>query len=97
MATPAVEWNTTHWVPDEAVSECAAPTCGRPFNRLLRKHHCRRCGRVFCAQCTSHKLHLTPQLAVDSERGVAPSKAGLRVGARPPATARAWRVHGAAP
>ncbi|KAG8462876.1 hypothetical protein KFE25_001649 [Diacronema lutheri] len=26
-----------------------------------------------------------------------PSKAGLRVGARPPATARAWRVHGAAP
>ncbi|KAG8465473.1 hypothetical protein KFE25_002780 [Diacronema lutheri] len=26
-----------------------------------------------------------------------PSKAGLRVGARPPATARAWRAHGAAP
>lgn len=31
----------------------------------------RRCGRVFCAQCTSRKLRLTPQLVVDVERGAA--------------------------
>ncbi|KAJ1619809.1 hypothetical protein T492DRAFT_915697 [Pavlovales sp. CCMP2436] len=64
-------WDTSHWVPDEAVSDCAAPDCARSFGRLVRKHHCRRCGRVFCAQCTPRRLKLTPSLQLDSERGVA--------------------------
>ena len=33
-----------------------APTCRgceRAFGLLLRRHHCRRCGRVFCDACSS--------------------------------------------
>jgi hypothetical protein len=39
----AAGWDTSHWVPDEAVNECASSECGRAFGRLVRKHHCRRC------------------------------------------------------
>ncbi|VDN59096.1 unnamed protein product [Dracunculus medinensis] len=30
--------------------------CCAKFTLILRRHHCRCCGRVLCAYCTSHKV-----------------------------------------
>jgi len=37
------------WVPDEAMDECES--CGAAFGIMRRKHHCRRCGHIFCDAC----------------------------------------------
>jgi hypothetical protein len=41
------------WLADSAASACMAPGCGLPFNFMRKRHHCRACGLVFCAGCTS--------------------------------------------
>jgi len=46
------------WERDEAVSECR--DCRRRFNFLSRRHHCRRCGRIFCDRCSSYRALLDP-------------------------------------
>ncbi|KNE55848.1 hypothetical protein AMAG_01717 [Allomyces macrogynus ATCC 38327] len=40
-----------HWRPDSEVSNCVA--CGVAFTLLERRHHCRKCGDVFCHACTA--------------------------------------------
>ena len=42
------------WQPDEDTSEC--PICGAAFTFWYRKHHCRKCGRVVCANCSPHRI-----------------------------------------
>lgn len=37
-----------HWKPDANATICDAPTCHKTFNLFERRHHCRRCGHVFC-------------------------------------------------
>jgi 1-phosphatidylinositol-3-phosphate 5-kinase len=38
-----------HWIPDNKVKSCFH--CGSDFILLLRsKHHCRLCGKIFCAK-----------------------------------------------
>jgi len=41
------------WVPDDCVTECLQ--CGFAFSFFTRQHHCRLCGRLFCANCTSNQ------------------------------------------
>ncbi|RNE99877.1 putative zinc finger protein [Trypanosoma rangeli] len=50
------------WKSDSAVRECEI--CGAKFNFSCRRHHCRYCGGIFCASCSSafvilHNLHKT--------------------------------------
>ena len=45
--------NSGVWIPDHAARQCYR--CGTPFGLLLRRHHCRVCGRIFCAECTLFK------------------------------------------
>ncbi|KAM9944082.1 hypothetical protein ACTFIT_008669 [Dictyostelium discoideum] len=47
------------WVPDHQ-EECCL-NCQSQFNTLLRRHHCRGCGNLFCNNCTSKRQSL-PQL-----------------------------------
>ncbi|KAG8286328.1 Myotubularin- protein 4 [Homalodisca vitripennis] len=46
----------TLWVPDHAVSHCMG--CHNQFWLGRRKHHCRSCGKVFCADCSPNTLPL---------------------------------------
>jgi hypothetical protein len=39
------------WMSDKDASHCLG--CGCVFSFLKRKHHCRLCGRIFCADCSS--------------------------------------------
>ncbi|MGH0130007.1 UNVERIFIED_CONTAM: hypothetical protein FKN15_040518 [Acipenser sinensis] len=41
------------WVPDSACNRCSA--CEIPFTLLRRRHHCRSCGKIFCARCSPHE------------------------------------------
>ena len=40
------------WVKDDAVSNCYQ--CKKNFCWMLRKHHCRLCGRIFCYNCSDY-------------------------------------------
>ncbi|KAH3763997.1 rab GTPase-activating protein 1 [Pelomyxa schiedti] len=42
------------WVPDHMVSACSS--CHTPFSFVFRRHHCRRCGGIFCNSCSGHRL-----------------------------------------
>jgi len=42
------------WVPDETVTTCHS--CKALFTQVLRKHHCRSCGQIFCYICSSKKI-----------------------------------------
>lgn len=55
------------WQPDIDVSEC--PICGHRFNFWYRKHHCRKCGRVVCANCSPHRITIPRQFIVHPPSG----------------------------
>lgn len=40
------------WMPDQSCRVCYE--CDSQFTLFNRRHHCRHCGRVFCAKCTSN-------------------------------------------
>lgn len=50
------------WQPDSEVSEC--PICKRPFTWMFRRHHCRKCGRVVCNDCSPHRITIPRQFIV---------------------------------
>ncbi|XP_051114161.1 1-phosphatidylinositol-3-phosphate 5-kinase FAB1B-like isoform X2 [Andrographis paniculata] len=41
-----------YWMPDYSCRVCYE--CDARFTVINRRHHCRLCGRIFCAKCTSH-------------------------------------------
>ncbi|KAF2073935.1 hypothetical protein CYY_004759 [Polysphondylium violaceum] len=44
------------WVPDSFSNSCEM--CQTPFTFFNRRHHCRRCGHLFCAECCSLNVSL---------------------------------------
>ncbi|XP_034484711.1 zinc finger FYVE domain-containing protein 26 homolog [Drosophila innubila] len=53
------------WTPDEEASHCMC--CRRSvFTMLMRRHHCRRCGRVVCYACSTQRM-VIPELYGDVE------------------------------
>jgi hypothetical protein len=47
------------WQNDQQRPQCRG--CDKSFTTLVRRHHCRACGEVFCSRCAHAKLRL-PQL-----------------------------------
>jgi len=52
--------NSAVWKADALVNACEK--CGKSFSMVRRKHHCRRCGRIFCDACTKKRMRLTNPL-----------------------------------
>lgn len=51
---PKIVPSKDQWVKDEDVSSCMC--CRRTkFSLLTRRHHCRRCARVVCSNCSQNK------------------------------------------
>ncbi|KAK3939902.1 vacuolar segregation protein pep7 [Diplogelasinospora grovesii] len=46
-----------HWKPDQEAAVCDDATCIRHFSYFTRRHHCRRCGNIFC---DSHSVYVIP-------------------------------------
>eukprot|EP00094_Tigriopus_californicus_P002411 TCALIF_02329-PA protein Name:"Similar to Fgd6 FYVE, RhoGEF and PH domain-containing protein 6 (Mus musculus)" AED:0.05 eAED:0.05 QI:118/0.55/0.5/1/1/0.9/10/547/2858 len=44
------------WIPDRRVTMCQ--NCAVEFSVLVRRHHCRACGKVICATCSANKAPL---------------------------------------
>ncbi|KAI4330460.1 hypothetical protein MLD38_028749 [Melastoma candidum] len=42
------------WMPDESCRVCYE--CDTQFAIIIRRHHCRLCGRVFCGRCTANSI-----------------------------------------
>ena len=57
-----------HWTPDANASTCGA--CPLQFSFLERKHHCRRCGGIFCSSHSAYTVTLNPTDASFSPVGV---------------------------
>lgn len=54
------------WERDHDAPTCRG--CSRKFTFFIRKHHCRRCGRIFCDSCSSQRAQLSPdELIIDPE------------------------------
>ena len=50
------------WQADTEVSKC--PICETAFSFWYRKHHCRKCGRVVCGNCSPHRITIPRQFIV---------------------------------
>ncbi|KAK3940042.1 FYVE zinc finger-domain-containing protein [Diplogelasinospora grovesii] len=50
------------WQPDAEVTYC--PICHTQFSIFVRKHHCRKCGRVVCNACSPHRITIPYQYIV---------------------------------
>ncbi|OMH86276.1 Ankyrin repeat and KH domain-containing protein 1 [Zancudomyces culisetae] len=48
------------WLPDVHAPSCCL--CGRKFKLFFRRHHCRRCGLVFCDNCSRERLWLSSRI-----------------------------------
>ncbi|OIW34541.1 FYVE-domain-containing protein [Coniochaeta ligniaria NRRL 30616] len=57
---PAV--SLPRWQPDAEVTYC--PICHTQFSFFIRKHHCRKCGRVVCDACSPHRITIPYQYIV---------------------------------
>lgn len=56
-----IPWKSEHlnmsrdfWMPDHSCGMCYE--CDSQFSLFNRRHHCRVCGRVFCAKCTENSI-----------------------------------------
>lgn len=56
------------WKADSEKAACEK--CNKPFSIMRRRHHCRRCGGLFCDACSSKKADLAVALTEESRTGV---------------------------
>lgn len=54
------------WKPDAQATKCEK--CSVNFTFMTRKHHCRRCGGIFCDACTKKRRTLSDPLIESGQR-----------------------------
>lgn len=57
-----------HWQPDHARKNCTQ--CARPFGLFERRHHCRKCGDIFCADDSNYSVPLDHTVSFNHLNGV---------------------------
>jgi len=50
--------NRPRWMADEESNTCFG--CNMVFDSVNRRHHCRRCGMLYCAECSQYKSLIHP-------------------------------------
>ncbi|GAW12805.1 hypothetical protein ANO14919_021760 [Xylariales sp. No.14919] len=74
-----------HWKPDPEAQICDEPSCLRHFNYWTRRHHCRRCGNIFC------DLHSAFGIPLDQDANYNPRGMVSRACAHCYSEFQAWR------
>ena len=54
----AADTMVPRWVPDDDAAAAECKGCASPFSLIVRRHHCRSCGDVFCNGCSSKRMSL---------------------------------------
>ncbi|RFU25571.1 hypothetical protein B7463_g10766, partial [Scytalidium lignicola] len=75
-----------HWKPDSSAPICDDPTCTRAFTYFTRRHHCRRCGNIFC---DLHSLFIIP---LDQDANYHPKGTRSRACEHCWSEYRAWQI-----
>lgn len=60
---------TARWKADNEANACENEKCKKQFTFVRRKHHCRRCGGIFCDACTTKRKVLKNPLLENGGRG----------------------------
>ncbi|XP_014247540.1 zinc finger FYVE domain-containing protein 21-like isoform X1 [Cimex lectularius] len=58
--------NEPLWTPDKEATNCRR--CSVKFGFTTRKHHCRRCGFIYCNKCSERMLDLPRMCFIDPVR-----------------------------
>ncbi len=53
------------WLPDHQAQGCMHPGCPTFFSITERRHHCRRCGKIFCSTHTGYQSLIDSDTSVD--------------------------------
>ncbi|CAN4084821.1 unnamed protein product [Withania somnifera] len=64
--TEQVSVSRDFWMPDQSCRVCYE--CDSQFTVFNRRHHCRLCGRVFCAKCASNSVPVPNEEPNDGDR-----------------------------
>ncbi|KAF9896354.1 hypothetical protein BX616_007630, partial [Lobosporangium transversale] len=59
-----------HWKPDSSTQVCTWPGCHLEFGFFDRRHHCRKCGDIFCSAHCSKSVPLDYALDFNPAMGV---------------------------
>ncbi|KAI7819198.1 hypothetical protein BC939DRAFT_495356 [Gamsiella multidivaricata] len=59
-----------HWKPDSSTNVCTWPGCRLMFGLFDRRHHCRKCGDIFCSTHCSKGIPLDQALDFSPSEGV---------------------------
>ena len=57
------------WLSDDESEVCMNPNCNAVFNFVSRRHHCRRCGLLFCDACTNIRCLIPRDYLVSTPGG----------------------------
>ncbi|KAG0000607.1 hypothetical protein BGZ79_005735 [Entomortierella chlamydospora] len=59
-----------HWKPDSSTNFCTWPGCRLEFSLFDRRHHCRKCGDIFCSTHCSKEVPLDQTLDFNPSKGI---------------------------
>ena len=69
-------FSSLSFIPSQQVTGCSAEGCTKGFSFLVRKHHCRRCGDVFCDPHSNISIPILRMMYVHTSCLCCPASSG---------------------